>query len=109
MLSLKSPSIADSPELLQKLQLVLPPFLQERWNRRSFQVRKKRQVEAGLDEFILFVEEETSLINDPTYSKLALQDFKDEAPPKYGFKKDIKSFLTNSSSKQCQILSLIHI
>ena len=42
MLSLKSPSIADSPELLQKLQLVLPPFLQERWNRRSFQVRKKR-------------------------------------------------------------------
>ena len=42
MLSLKSPSIADSPELLQKLQLVLPSFLQERWNRRSFQVRKKR-------------------------------------------------------------------
>ena len=41
--------------------------------------------------------------DDPTYSKLALQDFKDETPPKYGFKKDIKSFLTNSSSKQYQI------
>lgn len=69
-------------------------------------MREKKQREAGLDEFILFVEEETALISNPTYSKL--RDLKDETPPKYGFKKDIKSFLTGPPSKKCQICDKPH-
>ena len=104
MLSLKTPGLADSLETIQKLQLILPPYLQERWNRKSYQIRKKKQTEAGLDDFILFVDEETSLINDPSYSRLALQDFKEEAPFKQGSRreKDIKTFWTSSSVLRCQ-------
>ena len=109
MLSLKTPSFADSPETIQKLQLILPPHLQERWNRKSYQIRRSKHKEASLDDFIMFVEEETALINDPTYSRLALQDFKDDAsirkPPR---KDEFKNFRTAPSNKSCQLCKEAH-
>eukprot|EP00111_Clytia_hemisphaerica_P013055 TCONS_00038349-protein len=110
MLSMKSQSLADNPEIIQKLQLILPPHLQERWNRKSYQVRKNRHTEAGLDEFIAFVEEETALINYPNYSRLELQDFKEETTPRQGQKKgrDFKSFRTSPKPSRCQMCEEIH-
>ena len=110
MLAMKSSNLADNPEIIQKLQLILPPHLQERWNRKSYQVRKNRHIEAGLDEFISFVEEETALINDPNYSRLALQDFKEETTPRQGQKKgkDFKSLRTSAAHSRCPMCEETH-
>ena len=102
METLKTGSAYDSPELLQRLQLILPTFLQERWNRRNYQCRKRKDVEAGIDEFIAFVEEESTIINDPNYSRWALQEFRDE-DTSFKSKKTLKSMLTGSSNKSCPV------
>ena len=70
----------DSPELVQRLQLCLPSFLQARWNRRSYTIRKATREEAGIDIFIDFMEEEMLLVNDPNFSRNALADLKEDTP-----------------------------
>jgi len=62
----------DSPELIRSLQLKLPPSLQERWNRTASTYRRDHQGElAGYEAFLKFVHEESTLANDPIYSKTA--------------------------------------
>ena len=62
----------DSPELIRSLQLKLPPSLQERWNRTASKYRRDHQGElAGYETFLEFVHQESTLANDPIYSKNA--------------------------------------
>ena len=89
----------DSPELIQRLQLCLPNFLQERWNRTSHSIRKSQRREAGIDHFVSFMENEMLLVNDPNFSKNALLDLKGEHP-RVTPKKFVKSMLT-TGSKPC--------
>jgi len=110
MLSLKNLKGYDSPELIQRLQLILPPYLQERWNRRSYNSRRKRHVEAGLDAFLEFVEEETMLVNDPNFSKEALFEAKEDTTRAIQ-KKLVKTMLTEPvsvRSKPCSKCDKLH-
>ena len=63
----------DSPEVLQNLQRKLPLYLQSKWNKRVFSIRKNEKEET-LSDFISLIEDETILINDPLYSHVALVD-----------------------------------
>lgn len=58
----------NSPELLQSLQGKLPVYLQDRWNRQVFDIREKGR-EVGLQDFIGLIDKETTLVNDPLYSR----------------------------------------
>ncbi|XP_057302738.1 uncharacterized protein LOC130636904 [Hydractinia symbiolongicarpus] len=88
----------DSPELLQSLQLILPSNLQEGWNRKSYHIRKKQQVEAGFDNFIDFMEEEMMLVNDPNFFKNALFELKEDSSHS-NQKRFVKTLLTSSKGK----------
>lgn len=98
MMSLRNCQRYDSPELLQRLQLVLPSNLQEGWNRKSYHIRKKQQVEAGFDNFIDFMEEEMMLVNDPNFSKNALFELKEDSSHS-NQKRFVKTLLTSSKGK----------
>ena len=63
-----------SPELLQILQTKLPPYLQDRWSRKVFQIRKDFKKEASLDDFIQRITEETEIISDPLFSRDAINE-----------------------------------
>ena len=60
-------------ELIQLLQSKMPPYLQERWNRKVFQLRKQEK-EAELGDFISFVSEETLVMSDPLFSRGAIAE-----------------------------------
>ena len=99
----------DNPDLLQSLQMKLPPFLQERWNRKILHIRKKNYREATLNDFIEFFDDETSLVNDPTYSKNALSNFKvDQRSSFVPARKSLKSMYASAKEEKCKYCEKLH-
>ena len=99
MASSKFSQSYNNPELIQSLQLKLPPYLQERWNRLTYNIRSKGSHEADLEDFIQFIDQETTIVNDPNYSKSALGDMKNDEPSQSSFgKKRMKSMFTTTKN-----------
>ena len=63
-----------SIELLQLLQSKLPSYLQDRWSRKAYQIRKELKREATIDDFIKRFHEETEIISDPLFSRDAITE-----------------------------------
>jgi len=61
-------SVLDTPETICMLASKLPPQLTDRWNRKAMMYRQKKHSEPKLAECEKFLEDETTLINDPLYS-----------------------------------------
>ena len=53
----------------------LPEGLMDRWNRKVQPIRKRHLLEPDLQDLIMFVEEETVLMNDPLFSREALHKY----------------------------------
>ena len=51
MASSKFSQSYNNPEFIQSLQLKLPPYLQDRWNRLTYNIRNKGSHEADLEDF----------------------------------------------------------
>ncbi|XP_066922156.1 uncharacterized protein [Clytia hemisphaerica] len=75
-----------SIELLQLLQSnISNPYLQDRWGRKAYQIRKEKKREATITDFIKRFHEETEIISDPLFSRDAITEaYKDNNrdPPK---------------------------
>ena len=57
-----------SIEVLQLLQSKLPSYLQDRWSRKAYQIRKELKREATIEDFIKRFHEETEIIDQrPTF------------------------------------------
>ena len=65
-------NLFNSPDMLCTLISKLPMSVSDRWNRRVQFTWKNQLREPDLTEFIKFVEEETELVNDPLYSREAV-------------------------------------
>ena len=77
-------SVLDTPDTICMLASKLPPALIDLWNRKAMMHRKSKLGEPRLAEFAKFLEEETTLINDPLYSREALKQivgYKEKPPP----------------------------
>ena len=48
-------------------------FMFDRWNRTAYNIRKKHECESSLSGLIDVVDQETTLINDPMFSKETLE------------------------------------
>ena len=46
----------------------LPNALIDRWNRIAYNIHKKHECEPNLSDLIEFVDQETTLVNDPMFS-----------------------------------------
>ncbi|XP_057294388.1 uncharacterized protein LOC130622946 [Hydractinia symbiolongicarpus] len=84
-----------SPEVLRQLQSKLPQALQQRWNRTVLNVRRKNHHEAELRDFVDFMEQETTLENDPLYSREAISELKNKKDNDVKNKKDPPKLETN--------------
>ena len=59
----------DTPEMLCMLISKLPGGLIDGWNRIVQAIRRKQRRKPDFQDLIQFVEEETTLINDPLFSR----------------------------------------
>ena len=90
----------DSPENLCEIVSKLPGSSKDRWNRNVFSVRKNESRE--LADLIEFVDTETTLENDPLYSREAMSEKSDNK--KFEKKeKLVKTFL----SKKFHVCSVV--
>ena len=64
----------------------------QRWNRGVFHMRRNSTMEPGLSYLILFIDEETTLLNDPLFSRDAVSQYQ-EKKEKYDRKKKVNIFL----------------
>ena len=64
----------DSPLTIRTVQQALPTNLQDKWTGRVGKIRKFKEVEASFKDFVEFVEEESSILNDPVYSRNTKKD-----------------------------------
>ena len=51
----------------------LPNGLIDRWNRTAYNIRKRQECEPSLSDLIEFMDQETTLVNDPISSREELQ------------------------------------
>ena len=88
----------NNPESIQLMQLKLPMYLQERWNRNALSIKKRRHTELTLEDFVAFIDEETTVVNNPNYSKDALG----ELQRKDNFISDKRKVTTMLSLTDCK-------
>ena len=84
----------ETPETLCILVSKLPGGLRDRWNRKVQVVRRNFGREPCLSDFSSFVHEETTLVNDPIFSKDAVQEYVQIPERNYDKKKRYGSFAT---------------
>ena len=65
----------DTPEMLCMLISKVPGQLMDRWNRTVQAIRRKQRREPDQQDLIQFVEEETTIMNDPLFSREALHEY----------------------------------
>ena len=99
----------DSPEIIRSLQLKLPTYLQDKWNRKAFELRAKSQI-VRYDDFFAFVNKECSLANDPMYSKEAFKEmhhsssqYSSSSYSSYKFGKPVKNLAIDLNNHQCPL------
>ena len=73
----------NTPDVICMLVLKLPNGLIDRWNRTAYNIRKRHDREPNLTDLIAFVYEETTLVNDPMFSRNALEEYNSEKHEKY--------------------------
>ena len=83
-----------TPETLCILVSKLQGSLRDRWNREVQAVRKNSRREPCLSDFASFVHEETTLVNDPIFSKDAVLGYVQTPGKKHDKKKKYGSFAT---------------
>ena len=64
----------NSPNILQILQSKLPRGLQDKWNRKAVKLRTVNHREANFNDYLSIVEVENMVVNDPMYSREAVEN-----------------------------------
>ena len=82
----------ETPETLCILVSKLPGSIKDRWNRKVQVVRRSFVREPCLSDFASFVHEETTLVNDPIFSKDAVLKYVQNLEKKHDKKNKYGSF-----------------
>ena len=88
----------NSPDILCMMASKLPGVLTEGWNRDVSKIRRHHRREPDLEDFIMYIEEETMLMSDPLFSREALSELNivKERPAR---RNKVKGFLTVSDRR----------
>ena len=93
----------DTPDVIYMLLSKLPGKIRDKWVRAVMDVRTKEHREGNLGDFIKLIHEETMLVNDPLFSKEAVDPYTDKKVSKQdNSKKRINTFATHSKSDKEQ-------
>ena len=89
----------DTPDVICMLLSKLHEKIRHKWVRAVMDVRTKEHREGTLGDFIKLIHEEKMLVNDPLFSKEAVDQYTDKKSSKQGnSKKRINTFATHSKS-----------
>ena len=88
-------NLLDNPDIICLLLSELPGVLLDRWKRRVFNMRRNSTMEPSLSDLILFIDEETTILNVPLFSRDAVSQYQ-EKKEKYDGKKKVNTFLTKT-------------
>ena len=89
----------DTPDVICMLLSKLHEKIRHKWVRAVMDVRTKEHREGTLGDFIKLIHEEKMLVNDPLFSKEAVDQYTDKKSNKQGnSKKRINTFATHSKS-----------
>ena len=88
----------NSPDILCMMASKFPGGLTERWKREVSKIRRHHRRQPDLEDFIMYIEEETMLMSDPLFFREALLELNimKETPAR---KNKVKDFLTVSGEK----------
>ena len=86
---------SNNPQIICLLLSKLSGVLLDRWNKRVFKMRTNSIMEPNLLDLILFINEETTILNDPLFSRDAIAQYQ-EKKGKYDWKKKVNNFLAKT-------------
>ena len=69
----------NNPDILCMLVSKLPNGLIDRWNRTDYNIRQRQECEPSLSDLTEFVDQETTLVNDPMFSREALECYSEKS------------------------------
>ena len=98
-------NLLDNLYVISLLLSKLPGVLQDRWNRRVFNMRKSSTTEPTLSDLIAFIDEDTTLLNDRLFSRDAVSQYQ-EKKVKYDQKKKMSTFVTKTEIQANKLFSL---
>ena len=84
----------DSPLEIRNIQLKLPLNLQDKWGHLVGKIRKHKAREATFSDFVEFVDSESTVLNDPVYSRKGPNESKKED------KDRLKNFATGTNQTE---------
>ena len=88
----------NSLDILCMMASKLPDSLTGRWNREVANIRRHHRREPDLEDFIMYIEEETMLMSDPLFSREALSEL-NTVKERSSRRNKVKGFLTVSDGK----------
>ena len=99
----------NTPDVICMLVSKLPNALIDRWNRIAYNICKKYECEPNLSDLIEFVDQETTLVNDPMFSQQAIESFngKREKQPERRNRR-LKTLAIEAVEEKCPICSSNH-
>ena len=100
----------DTPGVICMLLVQLPGNLRGKWVRLVMNVRRKKQRESTLYDFIDLISEETMLVNDPLFSKEAIEQYNEKRSSRQeNSTKRINTFATSSRKDDISGLQKVEI
>ena len=71
-------NLLDNPDIICLLLSELPGVLLDRWKRRVINMRRNSTMEPSLSDLILFIDEETTILNVPLFSRDAVTQYQEK-------------------------------
>ena len=88
-----------------------PVYIRDRWNRKVLSLRKRHQKEPILSDLSYFIEEEPALVDDPLFSKCAVDEYleKPVKPARRSLKMNVTGAKEDENQKkECQMCQKNH-
>jgi hypothetical protein len=83
----------------------LPGGLIDSWNCKAIGIRRKHSREPSLKDFIVLVDVECGLVNDPLFYKEALKDYMDNTEQPQNIRRKVKMFSTKTDDHHEQTIN----
>ena len=93
-------NVLDTPEVMCMLLSKLPSGTRDKWSRKVLGIRRKLKRDPELADLIDFVSDENLIVNDPVFSKEAVEQYIEKKPVKCG--KKLSTYVGGST--ECHVL-----
>ena len=91
-------NVFNTPDIICMLLSKLPGSARDKWSRKALTIRQYQRREPELSDFIKFVDNETLIVSDPLFSKVAVDEYLEKRPNHKRNK--ISAFATGEQSKK---------